>query len=184
MLPASTRPRRSDYRSFSHGHATRSDRNSFTRTCEREIDGGARLDENFARPFFSCRPFSTRKRERNEETLDANGERSNAVGKISSEKILAAGCVCIETSNQGCSAAFFLSIFASLFLCLSLSLSLSFFLFLLFPFSPSACSHWKLPGKIDTERCESSRERVKANASNRSRVYFPNFQPRSFPVFL
>lgn len=40
---------------------------------------------------------SRRGGDRNEETLDANGERSNVAGKISSGEILAAGCFCIET---------------------------------------------------------------------------------------
>ena len=51
-----------------------------------------------------------RKEERNEETLDANGERSNVAGKISSGEILAAGCFCIETWPF---FFFFLPIFSS-----------------------------------------------------------------------
>lgn len=91
---------------------------------------------NFARPSFSAR-----KRERNEETLDANGERSNAGGKISSGKILVAGYFCIETSNRGIRRFLFAYRSSSPFV--------------FFSFSPPVGNCRR---KIDTERCESSRE--------------------------
>lgn len=94
---------------------------------------------------------------RNEETLDANGERSNVAGKISSGEILAAGCFCIETWP------FFLFFFFS---------SPSFYLFLSLPLVPRST---KTLGKIDTERCESSRENAskEASVSNRGSPLFP-----------
>lgn len=116
-----------------------------------------------APPPLPGRPFSESWRERgreggrNEETLDANGERSNVAGKISSGEILAAGCFCIETWP------FFLFFFFS---------SPSFYLFLSLPLVPRST---KTLGKIDTERCESSRENAskEASVSNRGSPLFP-----------
>lgn len=87
-------------------YAHTADHNSFTRDVEK---GGKRIhcvlafEENLPFPrLLPRRPFSEsrggrRGGDRNEETLDANGERSNVAGKISSGEILAAGCFCIET---------------------------------------------------------------------------------------
>lgn len=118
------------------------------------------FEESLALPALSPRrPFSEswgggRRGGRNEETLDANGERSNVAGKISSGGILAAGCFCIETW------LFFFS----------------FYLFLSLPPPPPRST--KTLGKIDTERCESSRERVKRRAFlTVARLCSPKFLP-------
>lgn len=122
------------------------------------------FEESLALPALSPRrPFSEswgggRRGGRNEETLDANGERSNVAGKISSGGILAAGCFCIETWP------FFFS----------------FYLFLSLP-PPSSPFHENSRQNRHWAMWKLARTRKEASVSNRGSPLFPQISTLPSP---